>query len=388
VDTVLDREIVSGVLPSDMTARQVEHEFRKLIGQGVRIRPAGRAKDDPLSLLSRGYTPKHKLRLFDATYYLTNSRYDINFAFFVAYVLLEANPTPHAAPREREIHPRLFYKDLSLVWRVATHYIRSEEDNWIGKGDLKRGFENGIEMEYSAEETTNLPLEIQSALDVISRRARARRDDRAVELVLRNAPDGRFEPYHDFIAPRRKAASYENNLINQGEYVAFFERENDPTSLRFVSGFEPDFKNGVIEVSWLRSRMYGGDVGKFRILSKNGEIQYQFVAAPKHVWIIPPQALTTEITTYGVRTIDVTADEDLFVPGYEYHFIDETEEPPRLLSQIPEGFAGEASEVDPSRGDASPWLDMLPVIERFRKTVLGRARRERSCTPPRESRSR
>jgi hypothetical protein len=379
VGTVLDKEIVRGVLPSDMTTRQVEREFRKLIGQGVRIRPAGRAKDDPSSLLSMGYTPKHKVRLFEATYYLTNFRYDINFAFFVAYVSLDA---------KREIHPRLFYKDLSLVWRVATHYIRSEEDNWIGKGDLKRGFENGIEMEYSAEETTNLPLEIQSALDVISRKARARRDDRAVELILRNAPDGRFEPYHDFIAPRRRAASDERNLINHGEYVAFFGRKNDPTSLRFVSGFEPDFENGIIEVSRLRSRMFGGDVEKFRILSKNGEIQYQFVAAPKHAWIIPAQALTTEITTYGVRTIDVAADEDLFVPGYEYHFIDETEDPPRLLSQIPEGFAGEASEVDPSRADASPWLDMLPVIERFRRTVLRRARRERACTPPRESRSR
>jgi hypothetical protein len=361
VDTVLDTEIVSGILPSDMTARQVEHEFRKLIGQGVRIRPAGRAKEDPSSLLSRGYTPKHKLQFFDATCYLTNFRYDINFAFFVAYVLLDA---------KREIHPRLFYKDLSLVWRVATHYIRSEQDNWIGKGDLKRGFENGIEMEYSAEETTNLPLEIQAALDLISRKGRARRDDRAVELILRKAPDGRFEPYRDFIAPRRKAASDESNLINHGEYVASFARENDPTSLRFVSGFEPDFENGIIEVRELRSRMYGGDVGKFRILSKNGKIQYQFVAAPKHVWIIPPQTLTTEITTYGVRTIDVAADENLFVPGYEYHFIDETEDPPRLLSQIPEGFAGEPSEVDPSRGDASRWLDMLPVIERFRKTVL------------------
>jgi hypothetical protein len=379
VDTVLDTEIVSGILPSDMTARQVEHEFRKLIGQGVRIRPAGRAKEDPSSLLSRGYTPKHKLQFFDATCYLTNFRYDINFAFFVAYVLLDA---------KREIHPRLFYKDLSLVWRVATHNNPSEPVKLIGKGDLKRGFENGIEMEYSAEETTNLPLEIQAALDLISRKGRARRDDRAVELILRKAPDGRFEPYRDFIAPRRKAASDESNLINHGEYVASFARENDPTSLRFVSGFEPDFENGIIEVRELRSRMYGGDVGKFRILSKNGKIQYQFVAAPKHVWIIPPQTLTTEITTYGVRTIDVTADENLFVPGYEYHFIDETEDPPRLLSQIPEGFAGEPSEVDPSRGDASRWLDMLPVIEQFRRTVLRRARRERPRTPPRESRSR
>jgi hypothetical protein len=366
---LLETEIVSGVVPSDMTPRQVEREFKKLALDGARIRPAGAARDDPSILLSAGYTPKHKVRLFDATYYLTNTRYDTNFAFFVGYILLDA---------KREIHPRLFYKDLSLVWRVATHYIRSEHDNWIGKGDLKRGFENGIEMEYSAEETTNLPLEIQDALDVVSRRARARRDDRAVELILRNAPDGRFEPYRDFIAPRRKAASDARNLINRGEYIASFERENDPTSLRFVPGFEPDFENGIIEITRLRSRMYGGDIGKFRILSKNGKIQYQFVAAPKHVWIIPPQTLTTEITTYGVRTIDVAADENLFVPGYEYHFIDETEDPPRLLSQIPEGFAGEPSEVDPSRGDASRWLDMLPVVERFRRVVLGRARHARS----------
>jgi len=379
VDGVLEPEIVSGVLPCEMTPRQVEREFRKLVQEGVRIRPAGAARDDPSSLLSGGYTPKHKLRLFDATYYLTNFRFDSNFAFFVAYVWLDA---------KGDIHPRLFYKDLSLVWRVATHYIRSERDNWVGKGDLKRGFENGVEMEYSAEETTNLPLEIQSGLDVISRKARARRDDRAVELVLRNAPDGRFEPYRDFIAPRRKAASDEASRIHHGEYVAFFERANDPTSLRFVPGFDPDFERGIVEKSELGSRMYGGRVEKFRILSRNREIQYQFVSAPKHVWIIPPQTLTTEITTYGLRPIDVPADENLFVPGYEYHFVDDTEEPPRLLSQIPEGFAGAASEIDPSRADASRWLDRLPVIERFRRTVLRRSRRGRSRTPRRGSRSR
>ena len=376
---VLDTKIVTGVVPSDMTPRQVEREFGQLVEEGARIRPAGRAGRNPSSLLSSGYKPKHKVQLFDATYYLTNTRYDANFAFFVGYVSLDAKP---------EIHPRLFYKDVSLVWRVATHYIRSEQDNWIGKGDLKRGFENGIEMEYSAEETTNLPLEIQAALDVLSRKARARRDDRAVELILRNAPDGRFEPYRDFIAPRRKAASDPRNLIHRGEPVAWFARENAPTSLRFAPGFEPDFEEGIVEISRLRSRMYGGAIAKYRILSKNGQIQYQFVAAPKHVWIIPPQTLTTEIMTYGVRTIDVVADENLFVPGYDYHYIDDTEHPPRLLSQIPEGFAGELSDFKPSRADASRWLDQLPVIERFKRTVLRRSRRGRSCTPRRGSRSR
>ena len=103
--------------------------------------------------------------------------------------------------------------------------------------------------------------------------------------------------------------------------------------------------------------------------------QYQFGAGPHQVWIIPPQTLTTELMSYGLRTVDVNADEDVFVPGYEYHFMDDAEEPPVLHSQIPAGFAGAASTVDPSRADASPWLERLPVVREFRRTVLRRARR-------------
>ena len=373
---MLRTEIVSAVVPSDMTPRQVGHQFRTLTARGVTIRPAGDAKRDPLSLLSMGYTPKHKFRLFDTTYYLTHLRYDDNFRFFVAYVLLPTSGTENT--RKRSLYPRIFYKDTSLVWRSPSHYIRSDHENWIGKGDLKYLLRDGEEMEYSAEETTNLPLEIQTALDVISRRAdRVHRDNRAIGLVLRRAPDDRFEPYRDFSLPRRRAMSDQSNRIHGGRYVAYFSRENDPTSLQFVPGFEPDFERGTLEVGHLRSRLYGGAVRKFRILSKNRQIQYQFVAAPRQVWILPPQALTTEISSYGVRTIDVDADDDLFVPGYEYHFIDETEEPPRLWSQIPSGFAGEASEVDPSRADASPWIEKLPVIQQFRRAmpVMSRGRR-------------
>jgi hypothetical protein len=363
---LLKKKIVREVLPSDLPPRGVAYEFRKLIDAGAALRAAGDASDDPLALLSMGYTPQHKLHLFDTTYYLTNLRTDENFRFFVAYVTQQGR-----AGSRPEIHARIFYKDSSLVWRSPTHVIRSEEDNWIGKGDLKTFVRDGQTIEYSAEETTNLPLEIQATLDVISRRGgRVRRDDHAVELVLRSAPDGRFEPYHDFIAPRRKAASDHRNLVNRGERVAWFTRENDPASLRFAPGFEPDFARGVLESSDSRSRLYGGDIRKYRILSNNREIQYQFIAAPRHVWIIPPQTLTTEIMSYGVRTIDVDADEDLCVPGYEYHFIDDSEDPPRLYSQIPEGYAGEASEVDGSRADASPWLEELPVIQEFRRVVL------------------
>ena len=365
---MLRTEIVSAVLPCDMTPRQVGHEFRRLTAREVSIRPAGAAKRDPLSLLSMGYTPRHKFQLFNTTFYLTNLRTDDNFRFFVAYVRLPASGTEKA--RNRNVYPRIFYKDSSLVWRSPSHYIRSDNENWIGKGDLKILIRDGEETEYSAEETTNLPLEMQTALDMISRRAgRVQRDNRAIDLVLRRAPEGRFEPYRDFSLPRQKAMSDENNRIHGGRYVACFSRENDPTSLRFVPGFDPDFRRGILEMHPMRSRLYGGAVRKFRILSKNRQIQYQFVAAPRQVWILPPQTLTTEITSYGVRTIDVNADDDVFVPGYEYHFLDESEEPPRFWSQIPEGFAGEASEVDPSRADASPWLEKLPVIQQFRRAI-------------------
>ena len=95
------------------------------------------------------------------------------------------------------------------------------------------------------------------------------------------------------------------------------------------------------------------------------------MAGPRQVWIIPDQATTTQLSSYGVRTIDVVADDDLFLPGYEYHGGENGE---LGADQIPEGFAGEISELDPSRADASPWLDRLPVVREFRRRVLGRRR--------------
>ncbi len=363
---VLETQIVTGIRPCELTKAQVAREFRALIDHGARIRPSGRARAKPSLLLSLGYVPRHRLRLFDTLYYLTDLRYYEDARFFVAYVLLGVDQ----ATRSREIFPRFFYKDASLVWRSASHFARSESENWIGKGDLKRVPENGGLALYSAEETTNLPLEIQPALDLISRKAdRVRRDLRALDLVLRRAPDHRIEPYRDFSAPRRRAASDPRNLIHQGESVAWFTRRNDPSSLRFARGYEPDFARGILEVTHSGSRLYGGKIRKFRILSGNNKIQYQFVAAPRHIWIVPPQALTIEISSYGVRTIDVWADEDLFVPGFEYHYMDDSEQPPRLYSQIPEGFAGEISEIDSSRADASPWLERLPVIRDFRRAI-------------------
>lgn len=363
----LETEIVTGIGPAEASSSAITRDFRNLLESGVSLQVAGSARSCPESLLRQGYSPKHRIERFDAVFFLTNMLEDENFRFFVAYVWLAGTGRRSAA------HARLFYKDSSLVWRSATHYIRTADENWIGKGALKWFLQDGEEVLNSAEETTNLPLEMQGALDVVSRRGgRVRRDLRAAGRVLRNAPDGRYEPNADFTSPRRRAQANPRNRINRDRPVARFMRGGDPASLRFAPGFAPDFSKGVIEVIHSRSRLYHGDVRKFRILSQNRKIQYQFIASAKHVWIIPPQTLTRELSTYGLRTVDVEVDEDVCVPGYEYHFIDDNQDLPTLHTQIPAGFAGPASKFDPTRASAAPWLDQLPVIREFRRRVLGR----------------
>jgi hypothetical protein len=308
------------------------------------------------------------MELFDTVFYLTRVRQNSDIRFFVAYVVQRVG-----ARGRRTAYPRIFYKDVSLVWRAASHYVRSENENWIGKGDVRLGEQDGEEVLWSAEDTTDLPLEIQTALeDLIRQPGAIRTDERAVDLVLRRGPDDRIEAYRDFTAPRRRAQSDPRNLVNGGKSVASFRRHDDPTSLRFVKGFEPDFASGILDESRSVSRLYGGKLRRFRILSSNRKIQYLFMAGPWSVWIVPPQATTTELMSFGVRTVDVLIDDDLCIPGFEYHFLDESEDPPVMFSQIPDGFAGPANEFDPSRADVSPWLDQLPVIREFRRKVLAR----------------
>ena len=353
--------IVPSARPAPLTPREVAGNFRLRLENGATLRPAGTARRNPDRLLSAGYTPKHRVDLFDTTFYLTNVRQNPDIRFFVGYV------TRRGADA---IFPRIFYKDLSLVWRSASHYTRSARENWIGKGDLREYVENGLDYECSAESTTDLPLEVQTAFEGLSRMARrVRYDDVAVGLVLRRAPDDRIEAYEDFRGPRRRAQADPRNRVNRGRPVARFTRRGDPASLRFAAGFQPDFGRGVIEVTQSTSRLYGGRLRRFRILSANRKVQYLFMAGPRQVWIIPAQATTTQLSSYGVRTLDVVADDDLFLPGYEYHGGEHGE---LGADQIPEGFAGEISELDPSRADASPWLDRLPVVREFRRRVLGR----------------
>jgi hypothetical protein len=152
----------------------------------------------------------------------------------------------------------------------------------------------------------------------------------------------------------------------------------DPSTLRFVKGYEPDFRSGILETAESTSVLYGGKLTRYRILSVNRRVQYLFFSGPLQVWIIPPQATTTELSSFGVRTVDVVVDDDLCCPGYEYHFLDDTVDPPVFYSQIPEGYAGEVGPNDDSRADASPWLDKLHVIQDFRRAVLKAGSKARS----------
>lgn len=365
---IIPTQIVPSVDPAPVSARRVTREFLELLEAGARIRPAGQAKGDPMRLLRDGYVPKSRIDLFDTRFYLTDPRENPAVRFLVAYVV-----QAHRTTGKTEIYPRIFYKDLSLVWRSASHVISTEDRFWIGKGDSRTVTKGGFEITDCIESTTDLPLEMQTALETLNRRARrAPTDEEALFLVLRQAPSSRTLPYRDFTEPRRRAAANRRNRINGGRSIARFVRKNDPSSLQIVPGFEPDFQRGIVEVSTSRSMLYGGELKRFRIVSRNERVQYLFMAGPRHVWIIPPQALTTELSSYGVRTIDVVADDDLFVPGYEYHYFDEAVDPSEHFSQIPEGFAGAPSEHDSDRADASAWLDQIPVIREFRKQVLRR----------------
>lgn len=354
--------VVPSSRPDDATPRQVAREFRSLLDQGFALRPAGTARSDPERELRR-YVPHYAVDLFDTRYYLTGVRQNPDIRFFVAYVRLG---------RRRSLYPRIFYKDVSLVWRSASHFVRSENENWIGKGELRTVVEDGEEFGVSAEETTDLPLEIQTALETLLRNAsRIPTDHQAVERILRRGGDDRIAAFADFTRPREKARSDPAQRINDGRSIAHFTRPGEPESLVIEPGYEPDFREGILETSTSHSRLYGGRLARYRIVSTNREIQYLFMAGPKQVWIIPPQATSSEITSYGVRAIDVVADEDLCVPGYEYHFLDESEDPPEWVSQIPPGFVGPPSPLDPDRCDASAWIDRLPLVERFRREVLG-----------------
>ncbi len=350
--------IVRSIAPEPLSERAVAREFRSRLEHGLALHCAGEARFDPLRLLRLGHTPKAKLELFDTTFYLTRPRQNPDLRYFVAYVV-----------QGKTAHARIFYKDVSLIWRVASHLVLTESELWIGKGDVTPANGAGDAIE-SLESTTDLPLEMQGALESLNQRKQVRLDLHALRLVLRRAPPDRIAAYEDFTKPRRRAMSNPANLVHRGRRIARFVRRGVPESLRFAPGFEPAPDGELLEVTAGRSSLYGGRLRRARFLSRNRKIQYLAFVAPRHTWLIPPQALTVELSSYGVRTVDVAADEDAFVPGYEYHFWDEDADPPGWYSQIPEGFAGPLHPADDTRADASAWLDRLPMLGDVRRVVM------------------
>ena len=367
--SVIPTRLITSVAPDSRHPDAIAREFKGLLEAGMKLKPSGEAKEDPVGmLLSAGYTPKYRVDLFGTRFYLTNARQNPALRFFVAYVVQGRAPRPGGA-----IFPRIFYKDISLIWRSASHLLASEDDFWIGKGDVKAVPGSAGTVYESVESTSDLPLELQAALETFNRKLRrVRFDTDAPYLVLRLGTPGRIRPYADFTAPRRRAAANPDNLIHGGKSIAWFRKKNDPSSLHFVPGFEPDFERGRIDQTSSTSAMYGGALQRYRVASSNGKIQYMFFAGARHAWIIPPQALSTELSSFGVRTVDVVADEDLFVPGYEYHYFAADADPAEHFTQIPEGFAGEPCPQDTDRADASAWIEALPVVREFRRKVLGR----------------
>lgn len=369
---LLPTAITPSVEASPLAAREVQREFAAVLAAGARLKPAGLARRDP-SLLARGrYAPTSLIELFATRFFLSDYYQTPQLRFFIAYIV-----QPAANGKVTAVYPRIIYKDGSLIWRTASHMVSSDDDFWIGKGDIRSRVVGDEEYFESVESTTDLPFEMQTALEVVARRTiKIRNEKKALDLVLRNAPPSRVRAYADFTAPRDLAAANPRNLVHGGREVARFRKRGgrkDPASLEFVKGYEPDFRGGILEKAESTSVLYGGRLTRYRILSANRRIQYLFFSGPLQVWIIPPQANTTVLSSFGVRTVDVVVDDDLCCPGYEYHFLDDTVDPPEFYSQIPEGYAGAVGPHDASRADASPWLDRMPVIQRFRREVLGKA---------------
>ncbi|MBI5507034.1 MAG: hypothetical protein HY899_19780, partial [Deltaproteobacteria bacterium] len=328
--------VIPNVAPSDLAPAELQHRLLDLVTCGAVLKPAGLAKKDPSRLLRGRYAATSLIELFDTSFYLTDYFQTPQLRFFVAYIV-----QPPASNGRVTIFPRIIYKDGSLIWRTASHMVSSDDDFWVGKGDVRTWRVGDEEHFESVESTTDLPFEMQSALEAVARRTVKVRNERAaLDLVLRNAPASRVVAYSDFTEPRRKATADRRNLINGGRAIARFRNKKDPSSLQIVAGFEPDFAHGIVEKTSSTSVLYGGKLERFRILSVNRKIQYLFFAGPLQVWIIPPQTTTTELSSFGVRTVDVLVDDDMCVPGYEYHYLDQTEDPPVFYSQIPAGFAG------------------------------------------------
>ncbi len=347
-------DVYAAVEPDPRSSVQIERDFRRLLNGGRRLATSGSAASAPEALLSGGFSPKSKLSLFGTDIYLTRPRQNPDLRFFVAYVAPKQQPS--------KVFARIFYKDISLIWRCASHLFLEGEEMWIGKGDVRIDQRDGYAYTESVESTTDLPFEIQTAIELLNRAKNVRQEVAVLEQILHRASRNRIRAFAEFTAPRTQAKRA-GQVIAKGKKVVRFRKFDDPSSLEVLPGYEPDWDNGLVETYAHPSRLYGGTVTRYRFLSVNREIQHLLFLAPRHAWMIPPHALSTRISSFGVRVVDVNFDEEAYVPGFEYHF----EEEGVLHSQIPEGYVGELSEIDDSRADASAWLNQIPLLRELRE---------------------
>lgn len=343
--------------------RSVRAEFVRRLEDGLELICDGSLSSEPRKLLEIGHGPKSRLDLFGAEIYLTHPRQNPDLRYFVAYVV-----PPARSGARRRAYARLFYKDISLIWRAASHLFLEGEEMWIGKGDTRLDRRGDWEFEESAEWTCDLPFEMQTALEELNRGVPVKPDHRAPLLVLRRATRERIRAFRDFTGPRERARRA-GRVVAGDRKIVWFETPGDPSSLRVLPGYEPDWALGPVERYVHGSRLYEGEVQRLRFLSINGEVQHLMFLAPRHAWMVPPQTLDRDLTSYAVRPVQPNFDEEAYVPGYEYHFEDDLagDDDPSLHSQIPPGYVGAASELDDSRADASAWLDEMPLLQDLRR---------------------
>ncbi len=123
---------LGAIAPAALREDAVAREFAALLAGGVALEVPGRARTAPRRLLAWGYRPRWRCDLFGTRFYLSALRQNPDIRFFVTYVL-----PPAAGPRPRaRLYARLFYKDVSLIWRSASHVIAGASGGWIGKGDV------------------------------------------------------------------------------------------------------------------------------------------------------------------------------------------------------------------------------------------------------------
>jgi hypothetical protein len=142
---LLERRVVPSIEPSPASPAEVWREFSELTDGGRRIRCMGTARRNPRRLFALGYRPRYKLELFGVTYYLADVRQNEDVRFFVGYLALR-----EGSALRPSVYARLLYKDGSLLWRCASHFAKSADENWIGKGDVKLVKEHGGEFWYSS----------------------------------------------------------------------------------------------------------------------------------------------------------------------------------------------------------------------------------------------